>query len=176
MMQNPKLARRTTYPDIERRSAERRKSSGNAVAHIVELATMVLDKSGIIRYCNAAAARLFRADTLELARRHITALIPSLPFNAETPGYNVAYATFWATGGRWRVFGGKDSAGRSVWLHVLLDKLELEGGHQILLNLRQVAGVELFRSASRQIYLRGLCAVESVSMGMNPAQCQSWGN
>jgi PAS domain-containing protein len=151
MFQNPEPSRRVTQQEIERHSSKRRNRSGNAAAHAVELATMVLDKSGIVRYCNAAAARLFRAKTLELARRHITALIPGLPFNAETPGYNVAYATFWATGGRWRLFGGADSEGRSLWLHVLLDKLELEGGHQILLNLRQAAGMGFFRGASQQI-------------------------
>lgn len=151
MYQNPEPSRRVTQQKIECRSSARQKSSGNAAAHAVELATMVLDKSGMVRYCNAAAARLFRANTQKLARRHITALIPSLPFNAETPGYNIAYATFWAAAGRWQVFGGADSEGCSLWLQVLLDKLQLEGSYQILLNLRQAAGMEFFRGAAQQI-------------------------
>lgn len=151
MFQNSELSRKVMQQRIEHRTSKRRKGSGSAAAHAVEFATMVLDKAGIVRYCNAAAARLFRANTRDLARRHITALIPGLPFNAETPGYNVAYATFWAAGGRWRSFGGADSAGRSLRLQVFLDKLQLEGGYQILLNLRRAAGMEFFRTASQQI-------------------------
>ncbi len=151
MPQNPEPSRQLTQQKTKRHSPERQKSSINPAARAVELATMILDKSGIVRYCNAAAARLFRASTRELTQRHITALIPGLPFNSETPGYNIAYAAFWAAGRPWRVFGGADSRGCSLWLHVLLDKLELEGGYQILLNLRQAAGMELFRAASQSI-------------------------
>lgn len=135
-------SRKMLQRETERDASESRYRHGSAAARAFEIATMILDKSGIVRYYNAAAACLFRASTWELARRHITALIPGLPFNAETPGYNVAYAAFWAAGGRWRVFGGEDTKGSPMRLHVLMDKLELEGDHQILLILRQAAGSE----------------------------------
>lgn len=107
-----------------------------AASHRVPFAAMVLDSLGTVRYCHADAARLFRAGARTLVGRHLSELIPGLPFNPMTPGYNVAYATFWAPEGSRRGFCGVDSQGLTFGLQVTLDRLNLEKHHQILLSLR----------------------------------------
>ncbi|MBI4289850.1 MAG: PAS domain-containing protein [Betaproteobacteria bacterium] len=116
--------------------SERDDSSGEALAHSVPFAAMVLDKSGTVCYCHADAARLFHASAHTLVGRHVRELIPDLPFKPRTPGYNVAYAAFWANEGAQHGFCGVDSQGRAFGIRVALDRLELEKRHQILLRLQ----------------------------------------
>ncbi|MBI4293819.1 MAG: hypothetical protein HY661_20280 [Betaproteobacteria bacterium] len=96
---------------------------------------MVLDRSGTVRYCHAEAARLFRASAHTLVGRHVRALIPHLPFNPRTPGYNVAYTTFWASEGPQRGFCGLDSQGGLFGVQVALDRLDLQKHPQIIVAL-----------------------------------------
>ena len=103
--------------------------------HGVPFAAMVLGKSGTVRCCHAEAARLFRASAQTLVGRHVRELIPDLPFNARTPGYNVAYTTFWASEGPQRGFCGLDRQGGSFGLQVALDRLDLQKHHQIFVAL-----------------------------------------
>lgn len=115
-----------------------------AAAHGNPVAAMILDSSGTVRYCHADAAHLFHASPSVLVGRHIRELIPDLPFDQRTPGYNVAYATFWAPEGPPRGFCGVDGQGRFFGLQLTLDRLQLEKHQQILLNLRlQVESADL---------------------------------
>ena len=100
------------------------------------IAAMILDRSGTVRYGHADAARLFHISPNALVGRHVTELIPELPLDRRTPGYNLAYATFWAPAGPPRAFSGVDSQGRSFGVRVGLDRLELEKHQYILLSLR----------------------------------------
>ncbi len=113
-------------------SAER----GAATADEFEPATIILDVLGKVVCCNHAAMRLFCDNLRPLAGRNIRALIPDFPLRPVTPGYNLAYATFWAAEGGWRQFSGRDSRRRLFRLEAGLDKCELESHRQILLNLR----------------------------------------
>lgn len=61
---------------------------------ITEFATVVLDAAGTVRCCNAAADALFGVGSGNLVGRELAALVPGVPIRPETPGYNVAYATF----------------------------------------------------------------------------------
>lgn len=112
------------------------KAGGDVAAYGTPFLAMVLDSLGTVRYCHADAARLFRAGAHTIVGRHVSELIPALPFNSRTPAYNVAYATFWAPEGPRRGFCGVDSQGRCFDLQVALDKLQLEKHHQILLSLQ----------------------------------------
>jgi hypothetical protein len=115
---------------------EREVSGSEATAHGVPFAAMVLDKSGTVCYCHADAARLFHASAHALVGRHVRELIPDLPFKPRTPGYNVAYAAFWANEEAQHGFCGVDSQGRAFGIRVAVDRLELEKRHQILLRLQ----------------------------------------
>jgi hypothetical protein len=109
--------------------------TGGKAANGFDFAAMFLDSLGTVRYCHADAARLFRAGAQTLVGRHVSALIPDLPFHSMTPGYNVAYATFWAPKGLQRGFCGVDNNGRAFGLQIEMDRLELEKQHLILLRL-----------------------------------------
>ncbi len=100
------------------------------------IAVMVLDGAGRIRYCDSEAAQLFRASRSALMDRHVKERIPDLPFRLRTPGYNVAYATFWSPWGPPRAFCGLDIQGRSFDVQVALDPMLLGKRHQILVRLR----------------------------------------
>ena len=71
-------------------------TGSSATAHAIPFATMILDSLGTVRYCHADAARLFDASANTLVGRPVRDLIADLPFNSKTPGYNIAYASFWA--------------------------------------------------------------------------------
>ena len=111
-----------------------RKTCGEAHAPKVPFAAIVLDRFGTGWYCNAEAAQLFRAGLHTLVGRHVKDLIPDLPFNSSTPGYNIAYATFWANVPP-RRFRGLDSQGNSFGLEVALHRPDLEHHYQIIVVL-----------------------------------------
>ncbi|MBI2959206.1 MAG: hypothetical protein HYY28_02745 [Betaproteobacteria bacterium] len=124
---------RASPADAVRADSMREPGSGT----VDRLATIVLDRLGTVRYCHDEAADLFGSPALSLIGKHIKALIPDLPFNARTPGYNVAYAAFWAPDGPRQRYCGVDSLGRSFDLQIALESLELEKKQQIVLNLRR---------------------------------------
>ena len=122
-------------PQNSRLFSEQVETRGKAAAHRAPFAAMVLNRSGTVRYCHADAARLFCASARALVGRHVSELIPDLPFKPRTPGYNVAYSTFWASEGPQRGFCGVDTQGRSFGLQVALRTPELEKHDQIIVAL-----------------------------------------
>ena len=117
-------------------SSEYLRRSRVVAAQEVGSASVILDALGKILYCNAAARDLFRANAQQLLGQDIRTLMPDLPIRPITPGYNLAYATFWAAEGEWRRFSGRDSRGCLFRLLAALDRTELESRRHILLSLR----------------------------------------
>lgn len=101
-----------------------------------EHATLILDLSGRIRYCSAAAGQLFRRHPAEMIGGPIAALLPELPIRADTPGYNLAYAIFWFSSAGWRRLRITIPAGRGFLLDVSADTVMLEGKRGLVLVLR----------------------------------------
>jgi hypothetical protein len=100
---------------------------------------LALDAAGNIQRCDTAAAELFFASPEMLVGRHITKLIPELPLKPDTPGYNVAYATFCAARPVWLWFKAVDSAGCTMRLYVSFDAPKSSGAQmpqRIVLRLR----------------------------------------
>jgi hypothetical protein len=58
--------------------------------------TIVLDKFGVVRYSGAAVALIVGREDTALRDRPVQDLLPGLPLKTATPGYNIAYLTFWA--------------------------------------------------------------------------------
>ena len=114
-------------------------SSHEAMAPGSQLSMMVLDKFGVIRYCSVFAARLFRASAQELIGRSIASLVPQLPLRQQTPGYNIAFATFWAAADSNPAYTAVDGQGGSIPIRISLEQLSLEGHHQILVNLSPIS-------------------------------------
>ncbi len=104
-------------------------------ARALDVATIVLDASGTIRYCDPEAARLFGAGTYLLQGQPIGALIPDLPLKPKTRGYNIAYASFCAAAAPRCRFSGVHSQGRRFGLDVTLATLKLDDGYHIRLSL-----------------------------------------
>lgn len=129
-------ARETSFPDPVPHWAP----LDGAPVPTTEGASMVLDELGTVCSCSSSTARLFGAGAQPLIGRPVRALIPDLPLRAATPGYNVAYAAFWAAEAPMRDFQALDNRGRPFCVAVSLEKLALEGRHQILVNLRQAGG------------------------------------
>ncbi len=96
---------------------------------------IVLDRFGIVDQCNAAAGELF-GGALTLLGRPITGAIPGIPIRHGTPGYNLAYAAYWASHARYRRFTGIDCRGDAFDIDVRLECLPLNGVPRIALALR----------------------------------------
>lgn len=83
-------------------------------------AAIVMDCYGTVQHCSSSLAGLFQTRPRFLIGRHIRELIPNLPLSAATPGYNAAYATFWAAKGEQGGFEGVDSYGKTFGLRIAL--------------------------------------------------------
>ena len=101
-------------------------------------ASMSIDVSGLVVNCTPSAGRMLQGAGTGLAGRAIRDVFPELPFSANTPGYNLAYAIFHAAGKHWvrRVALLKD--GRSVSIETRLSTVVGEGGREISMSLRPV--------------------------------------
>jgi len=67
-----------------------------------ERAVLIVDAGGEVQFCSNGAAQLFDSRSDEMLGRPIHSLIPDLPLQNLTPGYNVAYACFWSVQDDWR--------------------------------------------------------------------------
>ncbi len=86
------------------RSASERRSSG-------ERAVLIVDAGGAVRFCGDNAARLFVGGSDGIIGQPIRSLIPDLPLQRATPGYNVAYARFMAAQDDWQRLHRSGSGG-----------------------------------------------------------------
>jgi PAS domain-containing protein len=96
----------------ERPASERRLSSERAV--------LVVDAGGAVRFCGDRAAQLLDTRSEDILGRPIQSLIPDLPLQNATLGYNVAYTCFWSVQDDWRRFHRSASNGRAAPLEVKL--------------------------------------------------------
>src|SRR5436309_1445287 len=62
--------------------------------------SLILDSKGVIHCSSAAIAQLAGVPQEELTGRAIKLLIPDLPLDADTQGYNVAFFSFLTASGR----------------------------------------------------------------------------
>ena len=102
-------------------------------------AALMLDITGRISAANAAAALLLGRPPGTLCGLAATALMPQLPFAADTPGYNMAYAIFHTGDARWQPHQAIAADGRRVAVELLLACSSLEGRRVITLSLRPAA-------------------------------------
>jgi hypothetical protein len=79
---------RHEHPESERRLAGER-------------AVLIVSAGGAVQFCSSCAAQLFDGRSAEMLGRPINSLIPELPLQDVTPGYNVAYTCFWSAQDDW---------------------------------------------------------------------------
>ncbi len=126
-------------------------SAANESPH-AESATMILDLEGNILCCNHDAVRLFKINERAIVRRQVRLLIPELPLRSTTPGYNLAYVLFWATGEPWRVFSIRNHQGQLFGVRVRLEQMELNRVKHIVLRLRPIVSAP--KRSERSAYLQ----------------------
>jgi PAS domain-containing protein len=102
-------------------------------------AALMLDITGRISAANAAAALLLGRPPGSLCGLAASALMPQLPFAADTPGYNMAYAIFHTGDARWQPHQAIAADGRRVAIELVLACSSLEGRRVITLSLRPAA-------------------------------------
>lgn len=96
-----------------------------------ESAFLILDASGQIHFCSPDASHLLGAEDKTLIGLSVAELIPSLPLQAATSGYNLAYIGFWSHSDHWQKFQT-----HSASIEIRFNRLELAGQPFVTLELR----------------------------------------
>jgi hypothetical protein len=108
---------------------------------------LVVDGVGRIERCSPSVTALLGWPAGALVGLSVSAIFPELPFAANTPGYNLAYAVFHATEGRWTRRTALSAQGLKVPVDIALSKVTVAGRPCIALRLRP----RLFLSPSAQV-------------------------
>ncbi|MER2625081.1 MAG: sensor domain-containing diguanylate cyclase [Accumulibacter sp.] len=101
-----------------------------------EDALLLLDATGIIRYCSKPF--LFGGEAGQLQGRLLASLIPTLLLRRTTPGYNIAYARFWALQMPWQRHTLVTLDQRHQDVDIGLRAVVLNGRHSLLVTIRPV--------------------------------------
>ncbi len=99
-----------------------------------ERTILILDTRANIRFCSRP--RLFGYSGDELCERPIRFLVPSLALRESTPGYNVAYARFWANHGLWQRHPVCIRGGSDIPVDIRLEPLVFDRRHCLIAELR----------------------------------------
>jgi len=102
---------------------------------ITEFATVVLDAAGTVECCNAAADDLFGVGSGKLVGRELAGLVPGVPIRPETPGYNIAYATFSAGCGSVRSALVRRSDGSALHVNIRFERPQMRDSRSIMMVL-----------------------------------------
>jgi hypothetical protein len=100
---------------------------------------VILDRHGCIRACGQQIATLAGMPVQTLSGQPIKSLLPALPFQPDTPGYNVAFAVFLANTRQRKVCEMRKAADAPVMVDVFLTILETEPDYLFRLEIRKHA-------------------------------------
>jgi len=103
--------------------------------------SVILDQYGCIRACGQHIAALAGLAGQMLHGQPIKSLLPTLPFQAGTPGYNVAFAVFHANTQRRTPCKMKKGNGVSLTVDVSLSVLETHPAYLFSLDIRKHASL-----------------------------------
>lgn len=105
--------------------------------------SVILDQYGCIRACGQQIAALAGIAGQTLSGQPIKSLLPTLPFQRGTPGYNVAFAVFHANIRRHTVCKMAKGADAPVMVDVSLTILETAPVYLFKLDIRKRAGMSV---------------------------------
>jgi hypothetical protein len=112
------------------------------------LGTLVLDVHGAICRCSAAIAELLQRLPEDLAGIAVKSLLPALPLQAHTLGYNIAYASFHGHSRRALSMRMAVGAGMTVPVRARVRLIRQESEFRFLLQLERLE--DTGSSAARQ--------------------------
>jgi PAS domain S-box-containing protein len=116
-------------------SASIKRASGNLYPWHPQNAELVIDISNRITGCSPAASRLLGQSSERLAGQAIDSLIAELPFSANTPYYNLAYAVFHAANGTSLSRTASTADGAEIAVDITFSSTVMNGRRLITLNL-----------------------------------------
>ena len=99
-------------------------------------AALIIDTHGRIADASMGAAALLGRRLDALLGHAITSVMPRLPFAADTPGYNMAYAIFQGANPGWQPHPALTADGRQVPVEASLASALVNGARFITLCLR----------------------------------------
>lgn len=105
--------------------------------------TVILDRHGCIRACGQQIAALAGMPVQTLSGQPIKSILPALPFQPDTPGYNVAFAVFLANTRQRKVCAMRKGAHAPVMVDVFLTMLETEPDYLFRLDIRKHADLSV---------------------------------
>lgn len=100
-------------------------------------ATLAFDLHARVRFCSAAARAMIGRQSSQVLDEAISALIPSLPLRAGTPGYNAAYIAFWFGRHRWHTYQVLDARRRAIAVDLTIEPAAIAGAPCFVLSMRQ---------------------------------------
>lgn len=112
---------------------------------------LLVDHQGLIADCGAAAACMLGASEKAVLGRPVRELLPEVPLDLATPGYNIAYLTFWAASGDTRRLAGIGANGSELLFDVTPRLRRGDKRRAFELDLRSVAASVTSRDMERLI-------------------------
>lgn len=103
--------------------------------------SVILDQHGCIRSCGRDIAALAGVERQSLNGQPIKCLLPALPVQLGTPGYNIAFAVFHASTRRHTICQMRKAAGIPVTVDVSLTVLETVPEYLFRLEIREHASL-----------------------------------
>jgi hypothetical protein len=109
----------------------------------------ILDPRGRVRFISAPES--FSAPGADLIGEPISRLVPALPLNESTPGYNIAFSGFAFAGGQWKTYQVSLPDGTMLAAEIRITPVSMDPGHFLfgLMRLKprlNAAGREAIRS------------------------------
>jgi hypothetical protein len=98
--------------------------------------TLTLGPEGDITSCDRGIEYLLGSQADVLAGKAITEVMPELPFSAQTPGYNLAYAIFHGANGAKVRRTARSGNGNCLAVETVLSSRNVDGRRSITLNFR----------------------------------------
>lgn len=124
--------------------------------------TLLLDSKGIIRFCSASAARIVAASPHQLVGRQIRTVLPGLPINPLTEGYNIAFAAFSAGTQKVRSWSVAGDTHRQSPVEGAIALLKIGGVYLFSLELRNARGTDCLPNLAHASSLSGMPASEKI--------------
>ena len=99
-------------------------------------ATVTVDAHGRIAHCSAAGAELLGSQVESLIGQPLSQFFDQLPFDPNTPGYNLAYAVFHSAEGRWQRHRVATPDGLRVGVDMAMSSVRMKGRRAIQITLK----------------------------------------
>ncbi len=117
-----------------------KRDTGHAAASLAnsgEYDTLILDGTGTIRSCGAAAEAMFGAGRIGMIGRQVSEFIAGLSRSESSPSFSERYLMYLCTDQVWRRFQALDADGTEFAVELKLSRIKSDGQEVFALTLRR---------------------------------------